>query len=106
MGGRAVTTVCKMAECAGKVRARGLCGKHYQRARLAGMGTIPPKPVKERFLEKTATVGDCWEWTSTLNSSGYGRFFANGTMRLAHRFAYELWVGPIPEGLQIDHLCR
>lgn len=46
----------------------------------------------------------CWEWTASL-SKGYGQFRAGGTHRGAHRVAYELWVGPIPDGLHIDHLC-
>jgi len=38
--------------------------------------------------------------------AGYGTIYANGASRLAHRVAYELVVGPIPDGLHIDHLCR
>lgn len=43
----------------------------------------------------------CWEWLGAVQSAGYG--FITG--RLAHRLAYEEMVGPIPEGLVIDHLC-
>ena len=56
--------------------------------------------------------GGCWLWTSTMIPDGYGSFRigsrVDGTRRrvLAHRFAYELLVGPIPEGLTLDHLCR
>ena len=52
-------------------------------------------------------LGQCWLWTAALNSRGYGSF-ANGKggSMPAHRFAYELFVGPIPDGLTIDHLCR
>jgi HNH endonuclease len=45
--------------------------------------------------------GECWLWTGAT-TKGYGRFRGTG----AHRFAYELLVGPIPQGLQLDHLCR
>lgn len=45
-------------------------------------------------------------WTSTTNRGGYGMFRLGPRNLLAHRFAYEALVGPIPEGLQIDHLCR
>lgn len=48
-------------------------------------------------------VGPCRLWTGTLDSDGYGRASAG---RLAHRVTYELEVGPIPPGLEIDHLCR
>jgi hypothetical protein len=44
----------------------------------------------------------CWVWTGSKTQKGYGRF----GHRLAHRTSYELLVGPIPEGLVIDHLCR
>ncbi len=52
------------------------------------------------------TLGQCWQWRGVPHRSGYGRHKATGGVVYAHRFAYELLVGPIPEGLQIDHLCR
>ncbi|MBZ5735036.1 HNH endonuclease [Nocardioides sp. TRM66260-LWL] len=52
----------------------------------------------------------CWEWPGRKTAGGYGvmRAGVSGShARLyVHRAAYELWVGPIPEGLVIDHLCR
>ena len=51
-------------------------------------------------------LGPCWLWTGGQNGVGYGMFWCGGRKVLAHRFAYELLVGPIPPGLQIDHLCR
>lgn len=48
----------------------------------------------------------CWTWTGALNSRGYACIGINGKSQLAHRISYELHVGPIPEGLQIDHLCQ
>lgn len=50
-------------------------------------------------------VDGCWLWKGRTNR-GYGRFILDGIQVLAHRFAYELLIGPIPEGLVIDHLCR
>lgn len=49
--------------------------------------------------------GFCWAWTGALNSKGYGCVGVNGKSQLSHRVAYELLVGEIPEGLQLDHLC-
>ena len=49
-----------------------------------------------------APPDECWEWTGRLNASGYGVV----TSVFVHRTLYELFSGPIPEGLQIDHLCR
>lgn len=47
----------------------------------------------------------CWVWTGRLHL-GYGLAYINKRQWRAHRFSYELHVGPIPEGLVIDHLCR
>lgn len=63
-----------------------------------------------RFIAKIEVdQRGCWRWTST-KSSGYARFtvgtHANHKLVLAHRYAYEALVGPIPDGLQLDHLCR
>lgn len=51
---------------------------------------------------------DCWEWKQRLNHNGYGAFNNRKLPKfhLAHRAAYEIFVGPIPHGLVIDHLCR
>lgn len=54
-------------------------------------------------VEKTDT---CWLWTGYLQSGGYGQIWLDGSQPLVHRLAYETLVGPIPEGLTIDHLCR
>lgn len=48
----------------------------------------------------------CWEWNRYRNEHGYGRLNKAGQRTMyAHRWAYELLVGPIPVGLTIDHLC-
>ena len=68
----------------------------------------PPVAPALRFWPKVKAVpSGCWEWMATLDRAGYGRFWLKGTRQVfAHRFAYELVKGKIPEGLQIDHLCR
>lgn len=66
------------------------------------------QPATERFMrqvEKDATSG-CWQWTGHRQPNGYGAFGAEGRILRAHRWSYENFVGPIPDGLQIDHLCR
>lgn len=51
-------------------------------------------------------LGRCWWWTACINpDTGYGTFW-DGKVLSAHRWAYEHFVGPIPEGLHLDHLCR
>lgn len=48
----------------------------------------------------------CWVWSGSPSTRGYGKITVAGTIFYAHRFMYELHVGPIPDGLYIDHLCR
>lgn len=64
--------------------------------------------ARERFTAKIAEpdVRGCWHWTGCVNAAGYGRFKFQGRVQQAHRVAYELLVDVIPEGLQLDHLCR
>ena len=60
-----------------------------------------------RFREKLRVMPNgCIEWTAYKGMNGYGRFYLDGRGALAHRWSYEYHVGPIPEGLVIDHLCR
>jgi hypothetical protein len=67
----------------------------------------PRRPAIERFDEKRAIQpSGCWEWTAARLADGYGTFFDGEKVVLAHRWAYEHFVGPIPEGLALDHLCR
>ncbi len=59
-----------------------------------------------RFWSKVTEAGNCWEWNAYRMPKGYGRFMDQGRCLIAHRVAYEQMVGPIPDGLQLDHLCR
>ena len=64
--------------------------------------------VWDRFWSKVDASGDCWEWTAALAvRGGYGWFNpGNDRPTTAHRVAWRLLVGPLPEGLELDHLCR
>jgi hypothetical protein len=63
--------------------------------------------LADRLWSQVDAGGDCWDWTGYRDAKGYGQIGTAGkrTARV-HRVAYELMVGPIPEGLVIDHLCR
>lgn len=61
----------------------------------------------DRFWMKVQKGPGCWPWTGAA-TEGYGHFTdtAEGKTHAAHRLAYQLLVGPIPEGMQLDHQCR
>ena len=62
--------------------------------------------VLDRLMAKVETSpSGCWEWRAAMFANGYGQFRHKGQNVKAHRIAYELLVGLIPEGLTIDHLC-
>ena len=61
--------------------------------------------VCARFWPKVDLTLDCWLWTA-CTTRGYPTFSENGTNVRGHRWAYEHFVGPIPDGLHLDHLCR
>lgn len=53
-----------------------------------------------------AVTGGCWIWTGRPEENGYGRIQLGRQRFRVHRYAYELLIGPIPAGLEPDHLCR
>ena len=66
-------------------------------------------PLADRFWTKVDKdgPGGCWLWTGATSTVGYGKVLgAEGRLVTAHRVAYEFLVGPIPEGCELDHLCR
>ena len=72
-------------------------------------GIYPRKPVEQRFWEKVDKDGPngCWIWNAWKNDRGYGSFSPTHREKIrAHRWAYEDVNGPIPEGYQLDHICR
>jgi hypothetical protein len=59
-------------------------------------------PISERRPD----LGQCWLWNSSRVDRGYGRIRLDGRQTPAHRVAYEILRGPIPAGLETDHLCQ
>jgi len=60
----------------------------------------------ERFWPNVEKTDECWIWKGGANKRGYGSFFDGVWNVRAHRYSYELAIGPIPPGLHLDHLCR
>jgi len=66
-------------------------------------GGMQPRSIVDRFMQKVIVTPDCWAWSGGLSSQGYARL---GRGMYAHRISYEIYVGPIPDGTELDHLCR
>ncbi len=103
---------CCVEGCGDHVLARGWCNKHYHRWRRTGDPIPPPQPSLEERIRERMEIRDtgyataCWLSTRPVGTNGYTHISVGRKRRLLHRVAYELWVGPIPDGLTIDHLCR
>lgn len=74
------------------------------------MSGRPCRPIMDRFMWFVEQTDECGNWTGQT-TRGYGRFRTRVSVSQwkndqAHRVSYELFVGPIPEGLTLDHLCR
>lgn len=110
---------CKVCKKDSDGLSRGMCGNCYKRW-SRGVDPASPdrrrRPAEVRFLEKVdkngpipahrPDLGPCWVWTGAKGPLGYGRMGIDGKTVQVHRFAYEHLVGPIPEGLDVDHVCR
>ena len=104
---------CTVSGCNNKPIAKGLCVKHYQRNQTHGSptGGAPERsraPIAERFWS-WVDVGEpdqCWPSRGCLRgASGHVNFQANGKGNYAHRVAWELTHGPVPDGLHVLHHC-
>jgi HNH endonuclease len=103
-----IAFVCSLPDCDSAYYALGMCQLHYGRMRNHGSTEKPQRArdVGERIDALTDKSGDCWIWLGSKTDGGYGTIGIAGKNKLVHRVNYERFVGPIPEGLCIDHLCR
>lgn len=107
---------CKRVE---KLR-RGLCGLHYMRTyRSESFAPLPPRSLDERLWKKVdqdgptpshvPELGPCWLWTGTLTKQGvdgYAQVWADGRMRLVHKYLWERQNGEVPANMRLDHICH
>ncbi len=65
------------------------------------------KSLEDRFYDKIAALdGGCWQWLGATVRAGYGQKWDGVKVIPAHRWAYLHFVGPIPDGMQLDHVCH
>jgi hypothetical protein len=105
---------CSIEGCDRPRRAREWCNTHYERWRLHGdadgdrrvIDMAPGTPIERLMRRVTVTDSGCWEYGGSRINTGYGMVVSDGHHVLTHRLSYEHFVGPIPDGLVLDHLCR
>ncbi len=111
--------ICSVVRCSVGQHARGWCKKHYEMWRYTGSPCGTRRQlIMDRFWSKVNKdgpipdyaphLGPCWLWMGYITRYGYGSiYWGSRPERMpAHRFAYKLLIGPIPDGLVPDHLCR
>lgn len=104
-------TSCCIEDCDNRLYAKGYCQKHYQRVLKyddpnGGHTHAPPEVRFWRFVDKRGP-SECWLYRRYGNEN-YGRFSIGprgAASVLAHRFSYEMHVGPIPSGMLVMHTC-
>lgn len=106
---------CAVETCDRTAVSHGWCDRHYRRWRnhgtveLTTFGKIRALPERERFwakVDKSAGVDGCWLWTGAPTVYGYGQFRTASGLHPAHVYAWVDVNGPVPDGLQLDHLCH
>lgn len=102
-----------------KPMRRGMCENDYRRWLRSTRPKKPrtPTPISQRLLSKMdkhgpvsdrrPDLGPCWVWIGSYEGTGYGKIWDNVRQKLipAHRASYETYVGEIPDGHEVDHLC-
>ena len=106
---------CSVEGCDKPMRLARLCGMHHQRRVRHGDVNVKKKaytshevPAVDRFWVLVDKRGpdECWHWLAGRTQYGYGRFYPTRRAVQVHRFVYELLVGPIPAGYEVDHTCH
>jgi very-short-patch-repair endonuclease/endogenous inhibitor of DNA gyrase (YacG/DUF329 family) len=105
-------STCAGPSCIDGPLIDGLCLEHYIESLLPRVAAFRPKAHVEpiiRFLaycDRSGGLDACWPWTSTVHpQTGYGDIFVHPKIRKAHRWAYEHFIGPIPDGREVGHAC-
>lgn len=99
---------CSVDGCEKCRHGGSLCSMHSERRRRTGSLELHRPTAEVRFWSKVQVTGFCWEWVGAISDTGYGSFHISKEQGRtgAHRYVWELLMGPIPDGLVVDHLCR
>lgn len=100
---------CGHAGCDRGQSTKGYCSAHYMQWRRTGHTWplfMPSPPISTRILARATREDDCLRWTGYTMANGYGVISWHDSRWLVHRAIWTESMGPIPEGLTIDHLCR
>lgn len=106
---------CEFGGCNGKPGGSRLCHSHYCQLRYKGVlspikkrrarGSPPVITYDEVPCEKPGLTGPCHRWDGYKIGYGYGRVSVGGKLTLVHRYVWERSNGPIPDDLEVDHVC-
>lgn len=102
-------STCPVEGCGKPAVKREWCNTHYEQRRRSG--ELPDVRVvlewPENLLQRMEPQPNgCVHYTGSILTQGYGQISVHGKMMRAHRSAYEHFVGPIPDGMTIDHECH
>ncbi len=82
------------------------CGSSGMSQLVTGYSYLCRHDFSNRFWSKVDKTGACWNWIAGRSGSGYGSFLLNGSYRCAHVVSWEAVNGDVPDGMELDHLCR
>lgn len=101
---------CSIDGCESLIKVRIWCTKHYTLWYRYGdpLGGPAKHPISIWYLNTLSVLpsNECWPWPGHIDKNGYGTATLDGRDQRAHRVSYETFVGPIPDGLQLDHTCH
>ena len=73
---------------------------------MARPKSTPPERIPDFATKIRCEPNGCWIWTGGTSGHGYGSFYDGEKQTYAHRFSYRMFIGEIPDGFEIDHLCK
>ena len=109
---------CEIKGCRTSHYGRGWCQKHYMNWYRTGnpipsrlsktyLKRQPTASLKKRLKDNSVrTDNGCLLWQGALIQTGHGRIWYQGRLSVTHRLSYEMYIGSIPEGYDVHHVCR